>query len=513
MRGKIKRVLLIRPPITFLNSSYRRCVIPIGLAYIAAVLEGKGIEVSILDAYAEGYHNIIRSHEDLFIYGLEDREIEARLIDYAPDLVGVSCTFSSEIKSVLHTCREVKKTLGDIPTVVGGLHPSFYPESVLKESSVDFVVMGEGEYRMLKLIQALNACKGLNCIDGLAYKSSEGVLVIQPMDGNIENLDVLPLPARHLLKMDIYLDINVAVNPYPRGNRTDVILTSRGCPYKCTFCASYKFWGRHYRVRSPENVAEEIDQMVKEYRVDEIQFLDDSPTSKKDRAYEIMNRFMYHRLHWCPANGVIINSIDEEMLEHMAESGCYQVVFPVESGNPYVLKNLIKKPVKLDLVKPLRDKCKELGMSTHAHFILGFPGETREQMKETFAFARRIRFDSISFFAATPLPGSELFDLSLREGLLPKDYNFDKMDFHAAKLHLPEISSKDLEFWINRETLIYNFNYFLHSPLKYLKKYCQYYFTNPREIPILLGEVWVLFVKPFIMSFKDKKFFSFRKSK
>jgi len=460
------KVMLIVPPRTILKSSIKRCCTPLGLAYIGAVLEQNKIDVQILDCYAEGYDNENSLEDDYIRVGLSPNDIKDRIEEFSPEIVGVTCVFTSEIRNVIWICKLVKKTNSNIKVVVGGLHPSNYPEDTMEKCpEIDTIIPGEGEYKFL------------NCILGKPYDNIP----------KIENLDKLPFPARHLLKMDIYIKVNKHISPYPKEKRTEQILTSRGCPGKCIFCSSSNFWGHKFRVRSPENVLKEMELLINKYNIKEFQFTDDTMTLDKKRAMKIFELMKPLNVSFCMANGVFVNSLDKEMIKSMSEAGCYQITFSVESGSENSLK-FMKKNVKLDRVKPLVDYSKSLGISCHATFVLGFPGETKEDIQKSFEFARKVDFDSVSYFIVAPLPGSELYDMCINMGYID-EMPFEKLDFKTAKIDNIFLKREDVEKMIIKENSRFIKRYLFKHPIKFFKKYGGYIRKNPTKFYKIFGRV------------------------
>jgi radical SAM superfamily enzyme YgiQ (UPF0313 family) len=488
--AKISKILLVVPPRTMSATSVKRCPTPLGLAYIAAVLEQKGVNVKILDATVEGYENEIR-HGGYITYGLSPDEIKKRIIDFSPDMVGVTCPFSAELKNVLSTCKLVKDTEKEVGkkilVVIGGLHPSLYPKETMGRcDAVDFIVIGEGEYRLPRLIEKLNNKEDYASFDGLAYRDKDKIMV-SPAVERIENLDELPFPARHLLPMEKYIKINICLSPYSKKSKVEQILTSRGCPWRCIFCASCNYWGHKFRARSPKNVHDEMKLLVDKYGVQEIQFADDSFTFDQKRAMEMFGLMKDLNVVWAATNGVMVNSITDEMIDAMKACGCYQLTYAVESGNEYVLHKIMKKPTVLGRVKPLVKKAQSVGISVHATFVVGLPGESKEQIMDTFRFASHTGFDSVSIFIAAPIPGSELYDIGVREGYLKGDF-FDAADLKTAYLELPNISKEELEMLVKQESTLYVIKYMFTNPIGFLKKYGWFMIRNPSQIPKIFGQ-------------------------
>lgn len=450
MKTKINRVMLALPRYTLFKNDVRRCVAPMGLAYLGAYLEREGYKVKILDVQAEGFYNI-KQDEDFVTFGLNDEEIEGRISDYKPDFIGVSCLFSAQAENTKHFLSLIKSIDSTIITTTGGCHPTFALEDMLDYA--DYVVSGEGELPTSQLLTALNNSTDISRIGGLSYKRNGKKYTNQDRQ-YIKDLDSLPFPARHLLDMELYFKINSPHNPYAQGHRVIEILTSRGCTAKCIFCSSTNFWGNRYRARSSQNVISEIKELKEKYSIDEIQFSDDNLTANKRRAIEIMEGIKDLGLMWCAPNGVTIQTLDDELLEKAAQSGCYQMSFAIESGNQEVVSKIIRKPINLNKVKPLVKKAQQLGIKIHAFAISGFPGETIEQMYDTYNFVKDCEFDSASFFIATPLVGSELLEICEKGGYLGKERKYDKLLYKIGNITTSEFTAgqvQELAEHFNRE--------------------------------------------------------------
>jgi radical SAM superfamily enzyme YgiQ (UPF0313 family) len=483
---KNKKVLLVEPGMVMPNDSIRRIGEPMGLLYIAALLEKNGHTVRILDSSAEGYNNVVDVGGGYIRYGLDDTAIVKRIIEFMPDVVGVSCLFSARLREALRICR-LAKEVGGITVVVGGLHPSLYPSDILRDSNVDYVIMREGEYRLVGLLEENHD------IDGIAYRK-EGRIVINPPTSKIEDLDSLPFPARHLINLETYFDIAVPCAPFFKSNRVVHILTSRGCPGNCNFCSTVNYWGRKFRKRSVGNIIKEIELLKYKYDIGEVQFTDDNLTADPRRAKELFKQMKDLKLHWCTPHGLMISTLDEEMLRIMGKSGCYQITMAVESGSPRVLKDIIHKNVDLERVKYLIKKAHKYGISVHLLFLVGLPGETREEIYKTLEFPFQTEADSVSFFIASPLPGSELYDYSLQKGYLHEgDFG---MDFKKVKIRIPEsspdnfgINTDELERLVDERTRAFNEMSKKRNPDAWNNKFKKFIEKHPELSTVIMGRV------------------------
>lgn len=451
---RLNKVLLATPPYTLFKNDVRRAITPLGLISIAAVLEQNGYEVAILDISTEGYYNL-KEDGDFVTYGLSEEEIKKRIAEFAPDVFGVSCIFSTQAENAKRTLELAKEVNPKIITITGGSHPTYALQDMLNCNFLDYVILGEGELPTLQLLESLNNGLDTSNIGGVAYKRDNEVR-INNNSQFIKDLDELPMPALHLLNMEKYFEINIPQNPYPKGKRVAQIMTSRGCSAKCIFCTTTNFWGNRYRGRSAQSVVNEIRYLKENYNIDEIQFTDDNFTLNKKRAIEILEGIKSFNLHWCTPQGIAVWALDEEIIEKMKETGCYQLTFAIESGNQEVLNKIIKKPLDLKKVKPLVDKAKSLGIKIHAFFICGMPGEKIEQMYETYNFAKDCGFDSASFFLATPLVGSKLLEVCQEKGYLREGMTCNDHLYKIGNIQTPDFDSKEVEELVEQFNRDYN---------------------------------------------------------
>ena len=309
--GTIQKILLIQPPCTITRDYTKEIQPPLGLAYIAAVLE-KDYDVAILDAAVEGWAIECPEGEGAFRYGLSFDEIKARIAAFKPDVVGVSCLFSMQAANAHRVCRLVKEAASRIITVMGGAHPTALPETVLKDTAVDYVVIGEGEETTRQLLAGLQGGEDISRLDGIAFRRDNAVTV-NPKTSFIQDLDALPFPARHLLPMQEYFRINMPHGVTTRRSPNTSLITSRGCPAQCVFCSIHPIWGKTFRPRSPENVLAEIRLLITTYGIRELQFEDDNLTFDQKRANRLFDLMIEQRLDmlWTTPNGVAMWALDE----------------------------------------------------------------------------------------------------------------------------------------------------------------------------------------------------------
>jgi magnesium-protoporphyrin IX monomethyl ester (oxidative) cyclase len=411
------KVLLINPPFTQYGSEVEiQADEPLGLMYLAAYLRQKGIQVEILDAF-QGKKSV-PIENDFYKSGLSNEEIITKITEYEPDIVGISTMFTMHSKGVHDLAAVVKRISQNILVVCGGSHASALPDLVLRDENVDIVVIGEGEETLLELVDCQTDNKQISDVPGTAVREN-GKVKINPVRPHIENIDELPFPARDMVDMNIYLGDryrnDFSMSP-PRAN----IITSRGCPYKCPYCAIHSIWRHTWRGTSATKIADEIELLIDNYQVNEIAFQDDNLTLNKKRINDLCDEILKRKLRikWCTPNGVAIWTLDKELIAKMKTSGCYKLTFGIETASLNTQKFINKSHVDLIKAKDIIKHCNKVGMWTHSAFIIGFPYETYEDIKATMDYAIDSDLDFAAFFIATPFPGTELYDIYLREGLL-----------------------------------------------------------------------------------------------
>jgi anaerobic magnesium-protoporphyrin IX monomethyl ester cyclase len=480
------RVCLINPPRIQPKAWGKPNVFPpIGLAYVAAVLE-KAHEVCIIDAPTEGWKNLQDLDRATYRVGLNNTEIADKVKRWSPDVVVIEIPFSGWAKTAFEVASTVKGINKDIITVLEGQHPSARPEDCLANPNVDFVVMGEPENAIFELVDALGKEKrNLKKIKGIGFVKN-GVPVITSPQPLLEDLDSLPFPARHLLPMEEY---NAAVKENPlRGEISKpwtIMITSRGCPYDCVFCTHHIVWGRKWRGRSPENVVDELEQVIKTYHVKQIDFLDDNMTLDRKRMENICDLIVKRglRIEWFTPNGVRADTLDEKLLKKMKRSGCKKIRVAPESGVQRVVDQVIKKNLDLRSVERAVVLCKKVGIKVGCFFVIGLIGETKEEIEETIKFAYKLRqlgADSFIFSIATPVYGTRLYEQAKRGGFLRDCFSDEALAAAEPLIETPEFTADELRELCARANLV-NPTFTRDKILRAIR--------NPRKtIKVLLGK-------------------------
>ncbi len=358
----------------------------IGLAYMTAVLEKNGYEVTVIDCPP-----LNMTYEDL------KREI----VRLEPDMVGitsVTVTFSS----ALQAARAIKESYPRALIVLGGPHVTVLDEKTLNEQpEVDIVVRGEGEQTILELAGlVLESNPSLQEVAGITFRKNGQVIRTKDRDF-IQNLDELPHPAYNHFPLTKYRRFGKLILP---------IITSRGCSFRCTFCLAPRMAGRQFRARSPKNVVDEMEQLKDVYKSDAITFHDETFTHDKKRVFEICEEIKNRNIGLPWDCSTRVDTISEETLVKMKEANCQLVSFGVESGSQKML-NAMRKGTTVEQNERAIRWAKDIGISVTISVVIGYPGETIDTLKQTLEFIRRTEPDDIHMSLATPYPGIELYDV------------------------------------------------------------------------------------------------------
>ncbi len=376
------KVALISPKWNQMVNSYPS----LGLGYLAAVLERRGDEVRIFD------------------FGLDPRRpLEDEVHDvlaFRPDVIGLTAMTTS-----YHSAEEAMSLLRagtNAPMVLGGPHATVFPARTLQEQpALDYLVFGEGEETMLELMEVIEGRRDPAAVAGLCYRRA-GEVICNPARPLIRDLDALPFPARHLFQLERY--------PLyaPDGGRMLTVLTSRGCPYNCSYCFK-GIVGRTYRQRSPENLMQELKELIRTYGIRNFYFIDDLFTLDVKRLNVLLDMMIAEGLdiRWqCLAR---VDRVTPELLRKMAAAGCRQIHYGIESGNQEILDRVGKR-ITLEQVRQAVRWTAEAGIRSKGYFMLGLPGDTEETMEQTIQFAASLDLDDAMFSLTTPFPGTRLWE-------------------------------------------------------------------------------------------------------
>ena len=410
------KTLILNPP-QFIPLKNGREIFEVGnedilsIGYVAAYAVSRGHNVEVVDMYTWSWEKVTD-----FITNLH------------PDIAAIACSHTIDRGSAYKVARFVKELGGNIKVVFGGHHSSAMAEQILRHLPVDVVVVGEGEETFEELIRAWENNGDIHDIEGLVFMEGDE-LVKTAERPPIKNLDSLPFPIRG----EIPKNRSVAAtypSPLPHlkykgksiGPRMYASLaTSRGCPYKCQFCSVTTFWGAKWRMRSPQNVVDEIEILVEKHGVQHINFFDDIFTTKPERVIEICREIVRRGIEVTWDNMTRVDSVSEDLAHWMRESGCMWTSFGIETGDNTVMKN-INKEINNERVMRAFDIFRGQGIATVALMMVGNPGETQASIEATKKLLRRIRPNLIVAAKTMVMPGTELYEQAKTARLVDDDF-------------------------------------------------------------------------------------------
>lgn len=400
------KVLLINPPSQAANP-----ILPLGLAYLAAALVERKIAVEVIDAWVEE---------------MTPDQLGQAIARSNPDLVGVSImspTYAAGMRVV-----DLVKSSCSAMVCVGGPHPSALPEQCLEDNpNIDFVIVGEAEQTLPDLVDALSKGGDTSAVKGIVFREGECIVATGQPD-IIEDLDRLPFPARNLFPLEKYK----THPPYGKKNPYMTLITSRGCPFGCTYCSKSVF-GNRYRTMSPSRVIDDIRHIISAYGVREIHFYDDDFTIDMERAGEICDLLISEKINISWSCTTRVDLINENLLRKMKRAGCWLVSYGVETSDPEILKK-IRKGYTIEQVRQAFELTKKIGIRTVAFFMVGLPGESEESLQRTINFSLALAPDFVSWGVTALYPGSVLYDAALKGELgdINIRYTFEDRNWHAS---------------------------------------------------------------------------------
>ena len=412
---KVKTTLVNPPP---LKGVYRhQLYLSIGLAYMAAVLEENDHEVTVIDCPA---------------LNMDQKMLKAKLESIQPQIIGIT-SMTPTIQSAVLSAQVAKQACPDSTVVLGGPHATFMDKQVLaEEQAVDVIVRGEGEQTLLELVQNAGNLKALETIQGITFRKN-GQTIRNPQRPFIQNLDDLPRPAYKHFDLEKYRLF---------GRKMLPIITSRGCPSQCSFCTTSRIFGRPFRARSPKNVVDELEWLRDEHGADAFSFYDDTFTLDKNRAIKICEDIKNRKLGipWdCQTR---VSTVSEDMLSKMREANCQQVFFGVESGCQTIL-DAVNKGTSVEQNKKAIKLAKNAGLFVAVSVMVGYPGETREMLKQTIDLLRQTEPDDAYICVATPYPGTELRNVIEEKGW-PISNDWKRYDTTIPVFENPNLSEADV---------------------------------------------------------------------
>ena len=442
-------------------SSFQYLMVPISLPSIAALLRQKGFEVKLIDCIAEE---------------LSAEAAIRQIFHFKPKLVILNfstATFSADKNFAL----ELKKTLPRTHLAGIGVHVSTLPEETLIETALDSIIRGEPEMTALDLAENLRGKERLRYVKGLSYRGNP-TFVHNPARPWIENLDALPFPARDLLKNERY-KMPVFNRPYT------LVITARGCPNNCSFCTANLYYGTKIRKRSPENVLDEVEEILKVHKIRDITFWADTFTFDRHYVLKICQEIKERGLKFRWMANARVDRVDPEMLKEMASTGCQIISYGVESGVQKIL-NHIGKNITLKQIRQAFCWTRQAGIESAAHIIFGLPGETEETIKQTIKFVKEINPDYIQFYSAIPFPGTRFYEEAAKKGwITSKDWS----DYELGKniISTPKLPVERLAYWRKRAYLQFYLRpaYIWGRLKKFVKKPADFWFFAKQAISFM----------------------------
>jgi len=442
------KILLIRPPTkNLISTPVPKYIVenqgiypPLGLMYVASYIrKNTNNEVFILDCELED---------------LDYDEIKKKIEKINPCIVGIQ-TLTFSLIDALNVAKIVKRIDKNIILVMGGRHVDLFPLETISFSFIDYLILGEGEFAFTEFIETISNQKNLEKINGIVYKKNKKV-ILNNKTKLIENLDTLPFPARDLTKYKNYYSI------FSLNKSFTTMMTSRGCPYSCIFCDNR--W-KKIRLRSAKNVVDEIEECV-DLGIKEIFIFDDTFSVRKKRVLDICDEIKKRKIDISFAIRTRIDLVDKEMITELKKAGCERIQYGIESGVQRILDK-INKGIDIQQIKKVVKLTKESEITTYADFMIGLPGETKTDILKTLNFANELNLDFAQFSITTPLPGTELYGLGIKN-------NFFN-DFWREFAKNPEIKF-EVKYWeesIRKEELLkildYAYKSFYFKPSYVLK--------------------------------------------
>ncbi|MBI5061120.1 MAG: radical SAM protein [Candidatus Aenigmarchaeota archaeon] len=356
------------------------------------------------------------------VSGMDSGEMADAVAKEKPLVVGISSITATYYRA-FELAKNIK-SLMDIPILIGGPHASIMPHDILNDGFFDIVVAHEGEFTTLELVNEfkknpglLKDKKTLKGVDGIFFRDGRKVVGTKPR-ALIENLDVLPFPARHLVDLKAYKPLP---NQYKRLPITNMVAI-RGCPFSCTYCSNSAVFGKRIRAFSPQRVVDEIRHLRERYGIKEISFWDDNLTIDKKWMTAVCDLLIKERVDvtWCCYGRV--NTVDSDILKKMSKAGCWNIFYGLESGNQELL-DIIKKGITLQQIRDAMKWTSKAGIETRGSFMIALPGETPELARKTIDFAVDLDLDYAQFCITTPFPGTELYEQAKKYGKLSKEYD------------------------------------------------------------------------------------------
>ena len=454
------RILLVQPASNIMKNRKegKPALPPLGLMYIAGTLQANGYKnVKIMDVLAEGYYNESTFKKDYIRYGLSSEDIKKKIKEFAPDIVGVSTMVDLRKYHALEVCELAKEVNPEIVTVIGGNPVTCNPEWYINKECVDFAISGEGEQPFLELVQGKDP---LN-IQGICYKNSGGLSVMNFQIYWRKDIDNIPFPSHNLINFTLYTDIwkKEGYQTYETKKFT-MMLMARGCPNECKHCPhSVLFPG--YRARSAQNIFDEVKMVHEKFGIEEVQFHEYNGIV----SWVIVEKFcklmiesgLNSKITWGWPIGIWLKALDKGKLKLMRNAGMDYLCLAIESHDQTKLDAVMKgKDVDLEHLMNVIKWGRELKYQLHGFFMLGLEGQNKKDIENTIDFAVDLDIDSASFFIAQPLPGTLFWEWCENNNSFLPGFDTFHLRYGKSNTKVKEVTPEELEHYrhLGRERFI-----------------------------------------------------------
>lgn len=442
-------VCLLNPPISISKEARRIVTPPLGLTYLAAILrQNPQNKVTILDCVAEGPMREQLAVPGYVTVGLSMDEIAMRLSQERPAVCGVSFVSSDQARNAHQVCERIKQLKRDkdvdITVIAGGPHVSAFPKDVMADINVDYAIIGEGEIPLFKLCEYLGKFKTPEDIPGVCWRDKSNKLHINRELEFVPDLDLIPYPARDLLQMQRYMFGDSYYGDVLKPHAT--MMLTRGCVFSCPHCQVPRTFGKEYRKRSPESIADEMLYLSKNYGVREIQIVGDNLFDDRAWAHQWMLEVIDHSVDvkWSTLSGQSLNNLDAGTARLAVESGLRQIMIDFPTGDEDAYESIYERPGSLTGVKELIVYLRKSGVYVGGLFSLGAPGESMESMSNTIVHAMSLPLDEIRFRAMTPFPGTPMWDSCIGSDLFERVPGADELMFDGGYVRTKVFAPKDV---------------------------------------------------------------------
>jgi len=407
-----------RGKVAFLNSPYIlnepfvQHMPPLSILYLSAAMEKSGYEPRIFNT------DTLVKDMGIYYFGFDMRNLIDGLKEFKPDMIGITCPYSSRWLFTQRLSKLLKSVFPDIPIVIGGIHPTAFPEDCLASSDADHVIIGEGEETAVALLKhTLTGTKPYD-VEGIAFKNN-GKTICSPKKQFISKLDNIPFPAYHLIDVERYKHICRNDRISQLKGLYFSILTSRSCPNECTFCNMHLAHGRGYRQRSPENVLSEIEYLIGKYNVRQFAIVDDNFTLLKPRTLAILKGIIDRKMNikFITPNGLSAKTLDDETIWHLKAAGALEICVAVESGSEYIRNTVYNKNISSEKIRSVVASCKRHGLPCKAFFMVGAPEDSELTVRESIDLMRQIKIPAY-INITTPYKGTKLYDTYIAKGVI-----------------------------------------------------------------------------------------------